>query len=189
VILRALFFLALIAILLLPEGAESIEMPNHLQGQALGADSLTIDWSDAPRATVIAFVSSRCPCSISHEKELTDLAARFSAQGIRFYGVHSNVDESSASDKGHFKKSELGFPIIEDRSAEWAKQFDAFKTPHVFVVAKDGSLLYSGAVSNKRFFPSSTRRYLREVLDDLVDGKAPRLERTVSIGCTIKRNL
>lgn len=136
-------------------------------------------------ASVVVFLSARCPCSNSHIEELKSLALNYS--NIQFIAVHSNQNESLEEAKIYFKKQNLKFPVLEDKGALIADEFKAFKTPHAFVVNSQGQILYKGGVSSSSHFSDDVKKYLREVLEDVSHGKEPRYTDTRSLGCVILR--
>lgn len=136
--------------------------------------------------SVIIFLSARCPCSNSHIDELKDLSKKYHST-VQFVAVHSNQNETQEEAKIYFKKQNLNFPIISDSGAKIADEFKAFKTPHVFVLNQKAEIIYRGGVSSSQHFSPDVKKYLREVLEDIVDGKSPRHTETRSLGCVILR--
>ncbi|MGE0615055.1 MAG: redoxin domain-containing protein [Bacteriovoracia bacterium] len=158
-----------------------------LAGQDLLSDRpVVMPLTDAKGATVVVFLSSRCPCSMSHEPALRDLHAQFASQGIRFVGVHSNVDETPAESARHFREARVPFPVLQDEAAQIANRFGALKTPHVFVWA-GGKLVYQGGVDDSRVAASAKHHYLREALTAIVAGEPPPRGDSRTLGCVIRR--
>lgn len=141
----------------------------------------------ASKFTVVVFVSAKCPCSASHEGALQKMAAEFSKRGVQFVGVHSNIDESSDLTKSHFSSARFPFSVIQDRQNYLADLFGALKTPHAYVIAQNGHIIYSGGVDDSNNHAHATRHYLREVLTALADGKTSPFSTTRTLGCAIKR--
>jgi len=139
------------------------------------------------KASVMVFVSARCPCSASHEIALSELFNTFSKQGFQFIGIHSNTDESIEITKSHFEKSAIPFSVIQDDRAKIADDWGALKTPHVFVVSPHGEILYQGGVDDSHSYRDSKKAYLREALLAIQEGKKPEIALTRSLGCVIKR--
>jgi hypothetical protein len=143
---------------------------------------------ESPPHWVVVFLSSRCPCSTSHEPRIREIAAKYQAQGFQFIGVNANADENAEESAAHFKASELGFPVLTDRKGEWLSRFPAMKTPHVFVVSSpSGKHLYQGGVDDSVSAVNAQRIHLTEALDDLVQGRVVRVPMARSLGCHIKR--
>jgi peroxiredoxin len=138
------------------------------------------------QAVVVIFLSSKCPCSDSHIAELQDLSRDFS--DFEFVGIHSNVDEDLEFSKNYFEQKKLPFVVLQDRSAQLADRFKAFKTPHAFVLGSEGQILYQGGVTNSAQFSRANRKFLREALEDIRAHKAVRTPEGRTLGCVIARS-
>jgi len=130
---------------------------------------------------VFTFVSSRCPCSKSYSNQLNDIYKKFHAEGIKFYGVHSNHNESFKADTDYLIAN-YDFPIIDDLDQKLLKFFKAYKTPHVFVL--DGNkVVYHGGIASSRTYNKSAEPLLRTALTQ----KTPSPSESKTMGCFIKR--
>ncbi|KHD89590.1 MAG: serine protease spb1 [Bdellovibrio sp. ArHS] len=136
-------------------------------------------------ATVVVFVSAKCPCSASHESLLKSYSAEF--KNVQFAGIHANSDESPEQTQQHFAEAQLPFPVIQDRKSKLANELGALKTPHAFVFNKKGELVYHGGVTDSHVGPSAKKFFLKEVLEDLHAGKEPRHKEGRALGCYIPR--
>lgn len=138
----------------------------------------SVDVSQAKKATVVVFVSPDCPCSQSHEAELSRLSSLYSEKGFRFVGVSHQ----------YFEKSRLPFSVLTDSDSKIADEFAALKTPHVFVVDPQGKMLYRGAVTDSTKLPKAKKFYLATALEQIDKGQKVELAETKSLGCAIERN-
>src|SRR5690242_3859591 len=66
---------------------------NEIKAIDLKGTSHSIKLSQAKLATVVVFLSAKCPCSADHEPILDSLAQEFKGAGFQFVGIHSNADE------------------------------------------------------------------------------------------------
>jgi peroxiredoxin len=144
--------------------------------------------SSAERATVVVFLSAKCPCSSSHEAALSKLHREFAPKGFGFIGVHSNADEPVALAREHFAGSALPFPVISDPAQKYADSYGALKTPHVFVIDREGKLRFQGGVDDSKVHALAKRFYLKDALSALAAGQEPPLAVARALGCAIKRN-
>ncbi|MBU6376777.1 MAG: redoxin family protein [Bdellovibrionales bacterium] len=183
----ALAYLALVC--LLPQSSPgAIEAPSVFTGENLADSGIVhIERTSTDKALVLAFVSSRCPCSASHENELKRLAEAYSQKGFRFVGIHSNQNENPDEARVHFRASKLGFPIIRDTGAQIANQLGAIKTPHVYVIHPDGRILYQGGVDDSQIQQTASKHYLANALAQLTAGQDPEPSKTRALGCVISR--
>jgi hypothetical protein len=146
-----------------------------------------VEFKEARLGTVVMFLSSRCPCSASHQSTLDLLSKEFTPQGFRFVGVHSNADEEVGAAREYFKNSGLAFPVIQDRNCGIADALGAFKTPHVFILGSNGEVLFQGGVDNSHVANAANKHYLRDSLALIVDGKKPPQKEVRVLGCEIRR--
>lgn len=77
-----------------------------------------------------------------------------------------------------------------DKSGEIGKLYDAKTTPHMFVINKEGVLVYAGAIdSDSSFEPSSIEgatNYVTEALKSLEAGEPIKMASTKPYGCSVK---
>jgi len=184
------FFIRLFFLLVIPWGTLAAPQIQSVTGENLlsgGPVALKLQEMGAQgkKGLVVVFLSARCPCSNSHVAEVRDLAQNY--KDFAFVAVHSNLDEGEALAKPYFEKAHLPFPVIADAKARLADQFQALKTPHAYIVVPDGHIAYQGGVSNSNDCAKSDRKYLREALADLHEGKPVRTPEGRTLGCVISR--
>lgn len=163
-------------------------------GEVLGSglsfktgDAILLDPSATKKGLVLIFVSPVCPCSLTHETHLSELAQKYTPKGFKFVGVHSNANENFESAKAHFGSFQMPFDIVSDPQSKIADRLQALSTPHAFVIAPSGELLYAGGVSDSSNFFRSRKRYLERVLEEVSEGKVPSLREARVLGCIIQR--
>ncbi len=147
--------------------------------------NFTANIPDDHKGTVIVFLSAKCPCSASHEKILKDLSRN--SKEFLFIGVHSNKDEPLTLTEAHFREAELPFQVIQDENANLANQLGAVKTPHAFVYNNKGELTYQGGITDSHVGPNAKKQFLKDVLEDMNAGIAPRHKEGRTLGCYIQR--
>ncbi len=133
----------------------------------------------------VVFFSAKCPCSNSHVQEVLELSQKYSQ--IQFVGVHSNSDETLEQARNYFKGKKFSFPVISDSDGEIAEKYKALKTPHAFLLNSAGEVVYAGGVSNSADGTQATEKPLQNAIEDLRQGKAPRVQAARTLGCVIKR--
>lgn len=140
---------------------------------------------DKKKGLVLLFMSTKCPCSNSH----ADLVKKLSQQykDFQFLIVHSNPEETKAEAQTYFKTFAASIEVLQDEKTKLADLLRAYKTPHAFVFNAKGEIVYRGGVTNSAHAPSADRQYLAEVLQDLSEGKKPRIDQGRTLGCVISR--
>ncbi len=150
------------------------------------------------KVVVLEWFNPGCPYVVaSHTKgSLVDAAARAGKDGVVWLAVNSaargkqgyGVSENRAAAKAW----SMAHPILLDESGATGKAYGATNTPHLFVVAKDGTLVYAGAVDNS---PDAERgapqggvlvEYVPAALADLAAGKPVRFPSSKAYGCGVK---
>ena len=182
-----------LTVVLLLAAWPSFAAPSRIEGlKVRGVDVVngaSVDLTPSTRKPlVVAFLSARCPCSESHEPVLKKLAQEFGSS-FSFVGIHANRNETRAESTAHFKNAGLGFSVIEDQSGGggYLDRFEALKTPHVYVVAASGEVLYQGGIDDASEAPRAKVQHLKNALTDISQGRAPAQRETRTLGCAIKR--
>jgi peroxiredoxin len=183
----ALSIILAVAPLIASTPCGAAQIPASIEAVGL-ADGVThkFETGGGAQLTVVVFLSARCPCSASHEPTLAALANEFGKEA-RFVGVHSNSDEPREESAAHFKGAALPFPVLQDEGAKIAGQFGALKTPHVYVLGKDGKVVFQGGVDNSHTASDADKFYLKDALTSLRAGKDPEINLARAIGCAIRR--
>lgn len=150
------------------------------------------------RVVVLEWFNPGCPfVKASHTKgSLTDVPAKYEKNGIAWLAVNSGAPGKQGYgaevNLEAARNWALDYPILLDESGTVGKAYGATNTPHLFVIAKDGKLVYKGAVDNS---PDGERAspqggvlvdYVSSALDDLVAGRPLRVSVTKAYGCGVK---
>ena len=80
--------------------------------------------------------------------------------------------------------------ILFDRDGATGHAYGAKTTPHMYVIDPAGTLVYMGAIDDKRSTNPDdvkiAKNYVRAALDETMAGKPVTVANTVSYGCSIK---
>ncbi|GAB4017592.1 MAG: hypothetical protein Fur0010_18310 [Bdellovibrio sp.] len=134
---------------------------------------------------VLIFMNRHCPCTKAHYQHLNLLAQK--NPHVAFYGIHSLKGDEMKEVREFYRLNQMQFPLINDPKLIWANALKAVKTPHVFVLDDQDEILYQGAVTNSRDAERASEFFLKEVLEDISQGKELRHKETRSLGCAIVR--
>lgn len=147
--------------------------------------NINLQLTEKQHSYVVIFLSSTCPCSNSHINHLKELQTQFPQ--FYFLGVHSNKDEALDNVIAYFKTASLNFPIIQDQNNKLLDSFKALRTPHAFVMNKEGAILFKGGVSDSSLSEKATTFYLKDALTDLSNGHKVKVSQSRVLGCEITR--
>jgi peroxiredoxin len=77
--------------------------------------------------------------------------------------------------------------MLMDPDGKVGKMFDAKTTPHMFIIDKDGKLVYAGGIDDDpRGSKSDKMNYVDQALSELLGGKAVTISTTRPYGCSVK---
>jgi len=140
--------------------------------------------------TAIVFLAVDCPISQKYTGELVQIDSIFDAM-VNVQGIlPGNVKQEEVD---QFKAEyNITFPLIVDRDFLWVKKYSATTTPEVFLVDRQGSLHYQGAIDNwffdlGKYRQQITEHYLIDAIRAVLEGREPIISRTESVGCVIQQ--
>ena len=189
--LSSLFLAAALALLAAPVLADG----PAIGSAAPGFDLKTLDGkpfalADAEKSNayvVLMFIATQCPYSNAYNDRMRDMAAAYAKKGVLFVGINSNKTESLEETAEHAKQHGFGFPVLKDPSNKVADLYGASHTPEIYVVGKDGKLLYHGRIDDSTETAKVTSHDLSNALDELLAGQPVAKAETKAFGCSIKR--
>ena len=139
------------------------------------------------KATVLMFISTRCPVSNAYDARMIALARKYAAQGVSVVGINANRTEPVKDCAAHAAQHGFPFPVLKDADDSVADAYGALVTPETYVINAGGALVYHGRIDND-MDPASVKTHdLADALDAVLAGRAVTEPRTKAFGCTIKR--
>jgi peroxiredoxin len=158
----------------------------------------TIKLSDyAGKIVVLESYNSDCPfCNNQYKTGATqDLQKELAAKGVVWLIVNS-VNPNNPSHRTPEQarqeiadKNIVAAAWIDDSSGAVGHLYDMKTTPDVYVIDKNGVLVYQGAIDNKpdpQHDPRTARNYVRETVNDVLAGKPVAVSQTKPYGCGVK---
>jgi AhpC/TSA family len=139
----------------------------------------------ADKATVVVFVSTRCPISNAFNFRLNALYTQFSDR-VQFAVVDSNANESLAEIVAHAKAMEYDFPVFQDVNNSLADLLGAKATPDSFVIDRNGRVVYHGYIEDAPNPQRSKDPALRLAIEATVEGRPVTKVETHARGCAIR---
>lgn len=152
------------------------------------------DYKDA-KGFIVIFTCNHCPYAKLYEDRIIGLDQKFKAKGYPVIAINPNdsvkqpEDSYSnmiarANDKG------FTFPYLLDADQSIAKTYGATRTPHVFLLQKDGKkyvVKYIGAIDDNAKIPDEVEeKWVEEAIASVKEGNDPDPNFTKAIGCSIK---
>lgn len=156
-------------------------------------------WSpgDMPDAKgfIIVFTCNHCPFAKKYEDKLVKIDKTYRPKGYPIVAINPNDPDKYEADSYEnmiVRAREKGFtfPYLVDQTQEIAMAYGAKKTPHVYVVEREGDKLvvrYVGGIDDNANNPArSKKQYLTDAVDALLAGNEVDPSTTKAIGCSIK---
>lgn len=147
------------------------------------------------KGAIIIFTCNHCPFSLAYEDRIIALDKKFKAQGFPVIAINPNdatkvPEDSYAMMQQRAKEKSFTFPYLHDVTQETARTFGAARTPHVFLLTREGSnykVAYIGSIDNNTDEPeAATQKYVETAIGEILAGKPVSTSFTKAIGCTIK---
>jgi peroxiredoxin len=136
---------------------------------------------------VVMFWSVQCPFVQAYTGRVNSLANEYTAKGITFWAVNANSTESMDDVKAHAQEKGYPFPVLKDENNVVADMLGATRTPEVFLINHDRTIVYHGRIDDNREESKVTTSDLRNALDEVLSGNEVTVKSTKSFGCSIKR--
>jgi len=153
------------------------------------------DYVDASGFIVI-FTTNHCPYAVAWEDRIIELDRMFKSKGYPVIAINPNSAEAYPADSyekmiERSKDKGFTFPYLHDSKQEIYKIYGATKTPHVYVLSKEGEIKYKveyiGAIDNNyRDAAKADEHYVQDAVKSLLAGGKPDPDFTRAIGCGIK---
>jgi len=141
---------------------------------------------------IITFTCNHCPYSVMYEDRLIALHNEYAPKGYPVIAINPNdpavqVGDSFDDMVVRAKEKEFPFVYLFDDGQKVYPKYGATRTPHVFLLDKDLTVQYIGAIDdNARDVEDVTTNYVVNAIKALESGAKPDPNFTKAIGCSIK---
>ncbi len=174
--------------------AEDARIGMHIDNFKLqdfrGAEHALDDWGGR-RLVVVAFMGTECPLAQLYAGRLAELAEKFAPRQVAFVGILSNRQDSIEEMEHFARVHAIEFPFLKDVGNQVADQFQAQRTPEIYILDEERKVRYVGRVDDQygvgylRSEPS--RHDLAVAIEELLSGEAVSVPVTPAPGCIIGR--
>lgn len=152
------------------------------------------EWSNSDfqdkQLVVVAFLGTECPLVKLYGPKLQKLNDEF-AEKLAVIGMNSNTQDSLTEINAYANRHEITFPFLKDVGNVVADQFDAKRTPEVFLLDADRNVRYRGRIDDQYSVglirDAATEHNLRDAIEQLLAGKDVAVPETEAVGCHIGR--
>lgn len=150
------------------------------------------------KTVVLEWLNHGCPFVKKHYNtgNMQDLQKEFTKKDVVWLSVISSAPgkqghstpEEAKTDKS--EKRSLASEILIDESGKVGRQYGAQTTPHMYVINKEGKIVYQGAIDDKPSTSESdvkdAKNYVRLALNETFAGESVKIAKTRAYGCSVK---
>jgi alkyl hydroperoxide reductase subunit AhpC len=147
---------------------------------------------------VLEWLNHGCPFVRKHydSGNMQGLQKKYTGQNVIWLSIVSSapgkqghVDKDGAiKDKTTNKSSATD--VLLDPDGKVGNLYGAKTTPHMFIINKEGTLVYQGAIDDKadtdKLSVPNAKNYVANALDELISGKKVTAHTTKAYGCSVK---
>jgi peroxiredoxin len=137
---------------------------------------------------VVVFFCNHCPVAKAYEQRLLTLADAVKKQSVKF--VLISVSQYEADQLEEMKRRatdrKYPFPYLQDRSQKLGREYGAYVTPQVFVLDRERTIVYMGAIDDSMDPDGVTEHYLRDAISATLAKREPEVRETRPVGCHIE---
>lgn len=150
------------------------------------------------KVVVLEWINHGCPFVVKHygSKNMQKLQETYTAKDVVWITINSGSKasgtfmENDAFLKISEEKGSKASHLIADESGTIGKAYSAKVTPHMFVINKEGVLVYNGAIDSKKSTKAEdiegAENYVAKALDAVLAGKEVATTLTEPYGCGVK---
>jgi glutathione peroxidase-family protein len=150
------------------------------------------------KVVVLEWINFDCPFVQKHynSKNMQSLQLKYTKQDI----IWLTVCSSNKGKQGNFNNDEINKRIknhnakmtayLVDADGKVGKMYGAKTTPHMYIINKDGKLVYAGGIDDKASTDlediKGAKNYVSLALDELLAGKNVSVQSSKPYGCSVK---
>mgnify|MGYP003390035218 FL=1 len=150
------------------------------------------------KLVVLEWINYECPFVKKHydSKNMQALQEKYTKQGL----IWLTICSSAESKQGNFTNDEINrrskkhgakfTAYLVDSDGKVGKMYGAKTTPHMYIINKDGKLVYAGGIDDKASTDlediKAAKNYVSLALDELLAGKNVSVQSSKPYGCSVK---
>ena len=141
---------------------------------------------------VVVFLANHCPVVTAYEDRIYDFVSDYEGKPVKVVGIacsglgspsEDDLDAICERGKGDGK---FNYTYGFDATQEIGRAYGATNTPQFFVLDKDRTIRYMGAMDDSQNENKVEKQYVRDAVDSLLSGKEIEVKATRPVGCGIQ---
>jgi peroxiredoxin len=176
-------------------GAEvGTKAPDFTLKDTDGKEHSLYEYLDDCKFVVLEWFNPDCPFIKKHHanhQTMNELAAAYGDTTVQWLAINSGAPgkEGAGLERNQkaVKEYKIPYPVLLDESGEVGNAYGAKTTPHMFIIASDGTVAYAGAIDDDRSADKlGNTNYVADALAELTKGKAVSVPDSRPYGCSVK---
>ena len=146
---------------------------------------ISLDSYPNSKGYIVIFTCNNCPYAKAYQRRIAELHNAYAQKGFPVIAI--NTSDSKEAIVKRAKEQNYPYDYLHDETQEVSKAYGALKTPHVYILKKDRTVAYIGAIDNNyKDADAADKKYVRDAVESLLANKEIKITSTKAIGCTIK---
>ena len=150
------------------------------------------------KLVVLEWLNHECPFVKKHYSggDMQKLQKEYTAKGVVWLSIISSAPGKQGhrtgpqADVDTKDKNAAPTAVLLDPAGEVGQKYEAKTTPHMFVIDKEGKIIYAGAIDSIKSTNSAdvaqAENHVRQALDAALSGKPVPTSKTAPYGCSVK---
>jgi len=150
------------------------------------------------KIVILEWLNHGCPFVRKHydSGNMQSLQKKFTGQNIIWLSIVSSAEgkQGYVDTKGAIKEykeyKSAATDVLLDPTGKVGQMYGAKTTPHMYIIDKDGTLVYQGGIDDKadtdKSSISTAKNYVVNALNELMAGKKITAHTTKAYGCAVK---
>ena len=150
------------------------------------------------KTVVLEWINHDCPFVVKlyNSGKMQELQRTYTGKGVIWLSINSSAPGKQGfrtpEEANELTRQKKAAPtaLLLDSEGEVGKLYAAKTTPHMFIINKDGVLVYNGAIDDIRSTNiediARAKNYVQLALDELLAGKEVSIKTTQPYGCSVK---
>ncbi|MEO6434930.1 MAG: thioredoxin family protein [Tepidisphaeraceae bacterium] len=146
----------------------------------------------AGKVVVLEWFNNDCPYVVKHYSggAMNATAKKYADKDVVWLAINTTSGKSSDDNKAIAADWKIDRPILSDSTTEVAKAYQSKATPTMYIIDKEGKLVYWGAIDSDNS-PDAKKiegatNYVAKALDEVLAGKPVSEPKTKPYGCGVK---
>src|SRR5690606_18735708 len=113
---------------------------------------------------------------------------KYKDKDVVWLAINTTAGHTVDADKKAMEKWNIQRPVLNDADGKVGRAYGAQTTPHMYIVDKEGRLVYAGAIDDdpRGSKGDSATNYVAKALDELLAGESVSTAETRPYGCAVK---